>query len=62
MHYIWMKLFSVNMEHLCQLFKEISEKQNPEDPRGWKKIPEESEDPQTVNPGVSMITLWYSEP
>ena len=26
--------FGVNMEHVCPLFKKISKKQNPEDPRG----------------------------
>ena len=49
--------FGVNMEHLCALFKEINEKQNPEDPRGWKKIPEESEDPKIVSPGVSKVKI-----
>ena len=49
--------FGVNMEHLCALFKEINEKQNPEDPRGWKEIPEESKDPQIVNPGVSKVQI-----
>ena len=54
------KPFGVNMEHLCHLFKEISEKQNPEDPQGWKKIAEESEDPQIVYPGVSAGDPWGS--
>ena len=54
--------FGVNMEHLCALFKEINEKQNPEDPRGWKKIPEESEDPQIVNPGVSKAEIRRGTP
>ena len=54
--------FGVNMEYLYPLFKEISEKQNPEDPRGWKKIPEESEDPQIVNPGVSKVEISRGTP
>ena len=31
--------FSITMEHLCPLFKEIREKQNLKDPRNEKKSP-----------------------
>ena len=49
--------FGTNMEHLCQISKEISEKQNPEDPQGRKKILEQSEDSQIVKPGVSKVEI-----
>ena len=54
--------FGIDMEHPCPLFNEISQKQNPEDPQGWKKIPEESEDPQIVNPGVSKVEISRGTP
>ena len=44
--------FGVNMEHLYLLFKEISEKQNPE----------ESEDPQIVNPRVWKVVISQGTP
>ena len=57
------KPFGVNMGHLSHfLFKEISEKQNTEDPLGWKKIPEESDDAQIVNPGFLKVEINWGTP
>ena len=35
---------------------------NPGVPRGWKKNPEESEDHQNLNPGVSNVEISQGSP
>ena len=48
--------------HLCSFFREISSENKPRGSSGLKKNPEESEDHQNVNPGVSNVEISRGTP